>query len=69
MKSIYLIRGQKVLLDSDLADLHDVETRNLIQAMKRNIHRFPPDFVFQLTQDELDSLRSQIVISKGKEVK
>jgi len=65
-RSIFLIRGHKILLDSDLADLYDVETRNLIQAVKRNIERFPPDFMFQLTQDEFDSLRSQIVISKGK---
>jgi len=65
-KSIFLIRGQKVLLDMDLAEFYGVETRSLIQAVKRNIERFPPDFMFQLTQDEFDSLRSQIVISKGK---
>jgi hypothetical protein len=65
-KSIFLIRGHKILLDSDLADLYDVETKYLIQAVKRNIERFPPDFMFQLTQDELDSLRSQIVTSKGR---
>jgi hypothetical protein len=65
-KSIFLIRGHKVLLDSDLADLYDVETKYLIQAVKRNIERFPPDFMFQITHDEFDSLRSQIVTSKGK---
>ena len=65
-KSIFLIRGHKILLDSDLADLYDVETKYLIQAVKRNIERFPPDFMFQLTQDELASLRSQIVTSKGR---
>jgi hypothetical protein len=65
-KSIFLIRGNKVLMDSDLADLYDVETKYLIQAVKRNIERFPPDFMFQLTQDEFSSLRSQIVTSKGK---
>ena len=65
-KSIFLIRGQKVLLDMDLAEFYRVETRSLIQALKRNIERFPSDFVFQLDQDEFDSLRSQIVISKGK---
>jgi len=65
-KSIFLIRGQKVLLDMDLAEFYGVETRSLIQALKRNIERFPSDFVFQLDQDEFDSLRSQIVISKGK---
>ena len=65
-KSIFLFRGQKVLLDMDLAEFYGVETRSLIQAVKRNIERFPSDFVFQLDQDEFDSLRSQIVISKGK---
>jgi hypothetical protein len=65
-KSIFLIRGQKVLLDMDLSEFYGVETRSLIQAVKRNIERFPSDFVFQLDQDEFDSLRSQIVISKAK---
>jgi phage regulator Rha-like protein len=65
-KSIFLIRGQKVLLDSDLAELYQVQTRSLIQAVKRNSARFPSDFMFQLTQKEFDSLRSQIVISKGR---
>jgi hypothetical protein len=63
---IYLIRGVKVMLDSDLAELYGVETRSLIQAVKRNIERFPSDFMLQLTKEEFDSLRSQIVISKGK---
>ncbi|MCK4388755.1 MAG: ORF6N domain-containing protein [Desulfobacterales bacterium] len=63
---ILFIRGQKVLLDKDLADLYGVETRSLVQAIKRNMERFPSDFMFQLTQDEFDSLRSQIVISKGR---
>ncbi|MBW2240322.1 MAG: ORF6N domain-containing protein [Deltaproteobacteria bacterium] len=63
---IYLIRGIKVMLDSDLAELYGVETRSLIQAVKRNIERFPSDFMLQLTKEEFDSLRSQIVISKGK---
>ncbi len=58
---IYLIRGQKVMLDSDLAELYEVETRVLVQAVKRNMDRFPPHFMFQLTQEEYDSLRSQIV--------
>jgi len=65
-KSIFLLRGQKVLLDMDLAEFYGVETRSLIQAVKRNIERFPSDFMFQLDQDEFDSLRSQLVISKGK---
>ena len=50
----------------DLAEFYGVETRSLIQAVKRNIERFPSDFVFQLDKDKYDSLRSQIVISKGK---
>ncbi len=61
-----LLRGKKVLMDRDLAQLYGVETRVLIQGVKRNIERFPSEFTFQLTQDEFDSLRSQIVISKGK---
>ncbi|MDI6791354.1 MAG: ORF6N domain-containing protein [bacterium] len=60
---IYLIRGQKVLLDRDLAELYEVETRALIQAVKRNIERFPEDFMFQLTRQELTNLKSHFVIS------
>jgi phage regulator Rha-like protein len=63
---ICLIRGMKVMMDRDLAELYDVETRTLVQAIKRNKQRFPPDFMFQLSKDEFDSLRSQIVISKGR---
>ena len=63
---IYLIRELKVMLDRDLAELYDVETITLVQAIKRNKQRFPPDFMFQLSKDEFDSLRSQIVISKGR---
>lgn len=60
---IFEIRGQKVMLDFDLAELYKVETRVLNQAVKRNIKRFPPDFMFQLTKDEFDILMSQIVTS------
>ena len=60
---IYLIRGQKVLLDRDLAELYGVDTRTLVQAVKRNIGRFPEDFCFQLSDQEFANLRSQIVIS------
>lgn len=62
-RRIYSIRGQRVMLDSDLAELYQVETRVLIQAVKRNNDRFPKDFMFQLAQEEADSLRSQIVTS------
>jgi len=61
---ILSIRGQKVILDKDLAYLYGVETRTLVQAVKRNIGRFPTDFMFQLSTEEFSSLRSQIVISK-----
>jgi len=64
-KLIYEIRGKKVMFDSDLADLYGVELRTLNQAVKRNTGRFPSDFMFQLTDKEWDSLRSQIVISKN----
>lgn len=60
---ILLIRGQKVMLDADLAQLYDVETRVLVQAVKRNIQRFPDDFMFQLSDEEFAALRSQSVIS------
>ena len=61
---IYIIRGQKVMLDSDLAMLYEVATKVLNQAVKRNIERFPEDFMFQLTEDEYEVLRSQFVTSK-----
>ncbi len=64
--AILLIRGEKVILDSDLAALYDVETRSLLQAVKRNSERFPSDFMLQLKRKEFDSLRSQSVISKGR---
>lgn len=63
--SIYMIRGEKVMLDSDLAELYGVETRVLNQSITRNIERFPPEFAFQLSQVEFDSLISQIVTSKS----
>lgn len=64
---IYNIRACRVMLDSDLAMLYDVETRALNQAVKRNIERFPEDFMFQLTEKEWDYLRSQIVTSNTKQ--
>ena len=62
---IYVINGQKVMLDSDLAKLYKVETKVLNQATKRNIKRFPEDFMFQLSFDQYDNLRSQIVTSSS----
>ena len=57
------IRGKKVMLDRDLAILYDVEIRALNQAVRRNIKRFPEDFMFQLTKEEMEIWKSQIVIS------
>ena len=58
------LRGQKVMLDFHLADLYEIETKVLKQAVRRNLSRFPSDFMFELTQVEFESLRSQIVTSK-----
>jgi len=63
-KTIYLIRGEKMILDRDLALLYEVETKMLNRAVKRNLKRFPSDFMFQLTADETDVLRYQIGTSK-----
>jgi len=60
-RSIRMIRHEKVILDEDLAELYGVETRALIQAVKRNLDRFPADFMFQLTNQEFKDLRSQFV--------
>jgi phage regulator Rha-like protein len=56
-RSILLIRGHKVMLDADLAELYGVETKQLVRAIKRNISRFPPDFMFQLSKDDFENLR------------
>ena len=61
---IFTIRNQQVMLDSDLADLYQVETRVLNQAVKRNAKRFPKEYMFQLSEEEFDFLKSQFVISK-----
>ena len=61
---IHLIRGHKVMLDRDLAALYGVETKVLKQAVKRNLKRFPDDFMFVLSQNEFETLRSQFVTSK-----
>lgn len=63
ISKIKLIRGQKVMLDSDLAELYEVETRVLNQQVKRNLKRFPEDFMFQLNKEEFDNLKSQNVTS------
>jgi hypothetical protein len=67
---IYLIRDTKVMLDKDLAELYGVETRVLKQAVRRNIDRFPADFMFELTKDENQSLRSQnVTLKRGQHSK
>ena len=61
---IFVLRGQRVILDTDLAELYGVEARQLNQQVKRNAHRFPSDFLFTLTKAEQRSLRSQNVTSR-----
>jgi hypothetical protein len=65
-RSILVLRGHKVLLDADLARLYGVETKVLLQALKRNPDRFPKDFMFQLIDQELRDLRSRFVTSSWK---
>jgi hypothetical protein len=64
-KRIFVVRGRQVMLDEDLADLYGVETRVLVQQVKRNAKRLPADFRFQLTKPEAEALRSQIVTSNA----
>ena len=68
-QKIFYIRGQKVMLSLHLAELYGVPTKVLLQAVKRNLERFPDDFMFQLTWEEVDPLRSQIVTLKSSGVK
>ena len=67
-KKIFLVRRQRVMLSSHLAELYEVEVRTLVQAVKRNIERFPEDFAFQLTDKEYKNLKSQIVILKNDSI-
>lgn len=64
MNKIYVVRGQKVMIDRELAELYGVETKVLKQAVRRNIVRFPEDFMFEMSKEELESWRSQNVTSK-----
>ena len=66
MSKIYLVRGQKVMLDRDLAELYGVETRVLKQAVKRNIARFPADFMFEMTHKELEHWREEFATTIGE---
>ncbi len=63
---IYTLRNKEVMLDRDLAELYGVETKVLMQSVKRNIKRFPEDFMFQLSKEEFENLRSQFVTSSSK---
>jgi len=63
-EKIYLIRGHKVMLDNDLAEMYGVETKRLIEQVNRNLLRFPAEFMFRLTDEEFEVLRSQIATSK-----
>jgi hypothetical protein len=65
-KRILVVRERQVMLDEDLAELYGVETRRLVEQVKRNIDRFPPDFMFQLSKDEAAALRSQTATSGGR---
>ena len=70
IRKIYMLRGQKVMLDMDLAALYDVETAYLKRQVKRNIERFPEDFMFELIEKEYNSLRSQIgILNRGAHTK
>ena len=64
---VYIIRGQQVMLDKDLAEIYGYEVKKLNQQVKRNIERFPEDFMFRLSNSEIDSVRSQIVTSRKKD--
>lgn len=68
-QSILLVRGQKVLMDVDLAELYGVPTKALNQAVRRNLERFPPDFMFQLSEQEAAAMRSQIVTASRRNVR
>ena len=68
IKRIYMIRGMKVMLDRDLAELYQVETKHLKRQVKRNLDRFPDDFMFEMTSEELENWRSQIGTSNSEKM-
>ena len=70
MNKIYIVRGQKVMLDRDLAELYQIETKQLKRQVKRNTERFPEDFMIELTKTEEDALRSQFgTLKRGEHIK
>jgi len=68
ISKIFIVRGKKVMLDRDLAEMYGVETKVLNQAIKRNLNRFPPDFMFKMTKEELENWKSQIVTSNKEKI-
>jgi len=68
VNKIYVIRSQKIMLDRDLAELYGVETKRLKEAVRRNIHRFPKDFMFEMTFEELKNWRTQFATSKSEKM-
>src|SRR5687768_466478 len=68
MNKIYFIRGQKIMLDRDLAELYGVETKRLKEAVRRNIDRFPDDFMFEMTLEELENWRTQFATSNSEKM-
>ena len=69
INKIFMIRGKKVMIDRDLAELYGVETRVLNQAVTRNLKRFPEDFMFRMTKEEMNEWKSQIVISNREKMR
>jgi hypothetical protein len=69
MAKIYVIRGIRVMLDRDLAELYQVETKQLKRAVRRNIHRFPEDFMFELSREDFENLRCQFGTSGWESVR
>jgi len=68
MSKIYEIRGEKIMIDRDLAELYQVETKRLKEAVRRNINRFPEDFMFEMTKDEFENWRTQFATSKSEKM-
>ncbi len=68
INKIYVLRGQKVMLDRDLADMYGIETKVLKQAVKRNVERFPKDFMFEMSKKEFENWRSQFVTSNSTDI-
>jgi len=68
VRIIYFIRGQKVMVDCDIAELYGVETKRLKEAVRRNLDRFPEDFMFEMNEDEFENWRTQFASSKSDQI-